>query len=205
MKRLSVLPLKYCNNTYKYFMKGVFIMRLINNSYTSKFLNVSFYELGNLIIRHSQICNTIAKCRDETLKQHNIIWESLRKTMRIVSVRLHSIRSMLTRRPAMLPMLGAIGTIPSPIRGRSTAMSTIPLPTPTPTMVRVWSLLKPIHKDSRVLRQFSITAKSGSFIGTYSFDSNKNNMREYHKGFLHCSSLAKIMAKYYPPQGGLVG
>lgn len=179
---------------------------LIYDLYTNNNLNVSFYETGNHIGRHSYSHIIDAECTDDTLIQLDKMQECSRKTM-VVDIGLSTASaSMLTRLPAMLPMSGAIGTIRWINLVLSTSTSTIPRPTPTPTMVRGWSLLKPVRQDNRDLRLLlSITAKSGSFIDTYSFEGNKNSMRQYHKRFLHRSSLAKIMAKHYPPQGGLVG
>lgn len=178
--------------------------KIIDDLYTHNDLIVNSYENDNHLNRffHNHIID--AECRDETLIMHNNVRKNPREVM-VVDIGSTALASMLTRLPAMLPMSGAIGTIRWINLVLSTSTSTIPRPTPTPTMARVLLRLKSIHKDNRVLRLFSITAKSGSFIGTYSFDSNKNNMRDIEKDFYITHSLAKIMAKYCPPQSGLVG
>lgn len=162
-----------------------------NDNYKNRFIHNSFIN---------------AKISDMILYKLNNTRIYLRKAMSLAAARGRLIMSMSIRTPAMSPMLEAIGTIVWTIRDLSTSMSTILRPIATPTTARAWLALKSFHMDNRVLRQsISITETSGSSIDTYSFYSNKNKYESYHERFLRRFSLAKLMAKHYPPQGGLVG
>lgn len=171
-------------------MKSPIISFKWNDNYKNRLIHNSFIN---------------AKVDDKILYKLNNARVYLRKTMSFIGTYCRSLGSMLTPRPAMLPMLVAIGTIRWINPVLSVSMSTIPRPIPAPTMGRVLSRLKSFHKDNRDLRQFSITANAESSIDTYSFYSNKNKYESYHERFLRRFSLAKLMAKHYPPQGGLVG